>query len=190
MFRLCVSSLPEPCLWGSNKKICPKSEANITQSWLGLCSERPEQGSSLFQGKLKFFPKPTPSHQVACSWEECKAAHLRVCEAYANSGRSEAYAAFFTLYLMLAQPLPCGQAAWRSLVGLQGAGQTWGGCSNKISKNTILLQVEDLESRGGLLYRQAGSPESAAQMLVNDFHVRMKYYLNMTLRSNKYLEKK
>ena len=83
---------------------------------------------------------------------------------------------------MLAQPLPCGQAAWRSLVGLQGAGQTWGGCSNKISKNTILLQVEDLESRGGLLYRQAGSPESAVQMLVNDFHVRMKYYLNMTLR--------
>ena len=38
MFRLCVSSLPEPSLWGSNKKICQKSEANITQSWLGLCS--------------------------------------------------------------------------------------------------------------------------------------------------------
>ena len=38
MFRLCVSSLPEPSLWGSNKKICPKGEANITQSWLGLCS--------------------------------------------------------------------------------------------------------------------------------------------------------
>ena len=82
MFRLCVSSLPEPSLWGSNKKICQKSEANITQSWLGLCSERPEQGSSLFPGKLKFSPKPTPSHQVACSWEECKAAHLRVCEAF------------------------------------------------------------------------------------------------------------
>ena len=47
-----------------------------------LCSERPEQGSSLFPGKLKFSPKPTPSHQVACSWEECKAAHLRVCEAF------------------------------------------------------------------------------------------------------------
>ena len=61
---------------------------------------------------------------------------------------------------------------------------------NQISKNTILLQVEDLASRGGLLYRQAGSPESAAQKLVNDFHVRMKYYLNMTLRSNKYLEVK
>ena len=46
--------------------------------------------------------------------------------------------------------------------------------------------MEDLASRGGLLYRQAGSPESAAQMLVNDFHIRM----NITLRSNKYLEVK
>ena len=88
--RASLSSLPEPCLWESNIKICPKSESNITQSRMGLCSERPEQGSSLFQGKLKFSPKPTPSHQVACSWEECKAAHLRACEAYANSGRSEA----------------------------------------------------------------------------------------------------
>ena len=59
-----------------------------------------------------------------------------------------------------------------------------------MSKNMMLLQAEDLASRGGLLYRQAGSPESAAQMLVNDFHVRMKYYLNITLRSNKYLEVK
>ena len=50
--------------------------------------------------------------------------------------------------------------------------------------------MEDLASRGVLLYRQAGSPESAAQILVNDFHVRMKYYLNITLRSNKYLEVK
>lgn len=35
-----------------------------------------------------------------------------------------------------------------------------------MSKNMMLLQAEDLASRGGLLYRQAGSPESAAQMLV------------------------
>ena len=34
-------------------------------------------------------------------------------------------------------------------------------------RNANLSQVEDLASRGGLLYRQAGSPESAAQMLVS-----------------------
>ena len=37
--------------------------------------------------KLAASPDPAPE-QVACSWEECKAAHLRACEAYANSGRS------------------------------------------------------------------------------------------------------
>ena len=33
-------------------------------------------------------------------------------------------------------------------------------------KQPIWSQVEELASRGGLLYRQAGNPESAAQMLV------------------------
>ena len=32
--------------------------------------------------------------------------------------------------------------------------------------NCDVTQVESLASRGGLLYRQAGSPESAAQLLV------------------------
>ena len=84
---------------------------------------------------------------------------------------------------MLVQPLPCRQATWRSIIGLQGAGQAWGGTAAtkiilricqfgcKPKKLPIWSQVEDLASRGGLLYRQAGNPESAAQMLVTSPYV-------------------
>ena len=34
--------------------------------------------------------------------------------------------------------------------------------------NIDILKVEEFASRGGLLYRQAGSPEAAAQMLVRN----------------------
>lgn len=96
--------------------------------------------------KLKFSPdwdsaandlnKAAVCFKVACRWEECKAAHLRACEAYANSG---------SLYHAAKQ--------------LEGALLV-------CREQGRLDEVEDLASRGGLLYRQAGSPESAAQMLV------------------------
>ena len=43
---------------------------------------------SVSRWNMMRFPPLTQNDQVACSWEECKAAHLRACEAYANSGRS------------------------------------------------------------------------------------------------------
>ena len=96
--------------------------------------------------KLKFSPdwdsaandlnKAAVCFKVATSWEECKAAHLGACEAYANSG---------SLYHAAKQ--------------LEGALLV-------CREQGRLEEVEDLASRGGLLYRQAGSPESAAQLLV------------------------
>jgi len=96
--------------------------------------------------KLKFSPdwdsaaneltKAAICFKVAMCWDECKAAHLRACEAYANSG--SLYHAAKQLDQAL---LVCKE-------------------QNKLE------EVEDLASRGGLLYRQGGNPESAAQMLV------------------------
>jgi hypothetical protein len=74
--------------------------------------------------------------QVACSWAECKAAHLRACEAYANSG-----------------------SLFHAAKQLEGALMV---CREQQN----LAEVEELAGRGGLLYRQAGSPESASQLLV------------------------
>lgn len=96
--------------------------------------------------KLKFQPdwdsaandlnKAAICFKVGLAWEECKAAHLRACEAYANSG---------SLYHAAKQ-------LDQALLVCKEQGR--------------LEEVEGLASRGGLLYRQAGSPESAAQMLV------------------------
>lgn len=96
--------------------------------------------------KLKFSPdwdsaadelnKAAICFKVGMSWEECKAAHMRACEAYANCGN---------LY-------HAGKQLDQALLVCKEQGK--------------LEDVEDLASRGGLLYRQAGSPESAAQMLV------------------------
>jgi len=96
--------------------------------------------------KLKFSPdwdsaaddlnKAAICFKVSCSWEDCKAAHLRACEAYANSG---------SLYHAAKQ-------LDQALLVCKEQGR--------------LEEVEDLASRGGLLYRQAGNPESASQMLV------------------------
>ena len=66
---------------------------------------------------------------------------MRACEAYANSG---------ILYHAAKQ--------------LEGALLV-------CREQGRLEEVEDLASRGGLLYRQAGSPESAAQMLVTALHI-------------------
>jgi tetratricopeptide (TPR) repeat protein len=74
--------------------------------------------------------------KVARNWKSCKAAHLRACEGYANSG---------SLY-------HAGKQLEQALL---------------ISKEEKdFSQVEELAGRAGLLYRQAGSPEAAAQLLV------------------------
>ncbi|XP_023338769.1 gamma-soluble NSF attachment protein [Eurytemora carolleeae] len=96
--------------------------------------------------KLKFNPdwdsaadelnKAAVCFKVARNWKSCKEAHLRACEGYANSG---------SLY-------HAGKQLEQALF---------------ISKEqNDLSQVEELAGRGGLLYRQAGSPEAAAQLLV------------------------
>jgi len=82
------------------------------------------------------FNKAAVSFKVAKDWDACKAAHLRACEGYANSG---------SLY-------HAGKQLDQALLVCKERGD--------------LTEIEDLASRGGLLYRQAGSPESAAQMLV------------------------
>jgi len=96
--------------------------------------------------KLKFTPdwdsaaneynKAAIAFKVARDWAACKAAHLKACEGYANSG------------------------------SLFHAGKQLDQCLLICKEMGDLTDVEDLASRGGLLYRQAGSPEAAAQMLV------------------------
>lgn len=96
--------------------------------------------------KLKFSPdwdsaadefnKAAICFKVSRNWDSCKQAHLRACEAYANSG------SLFHAAKQLDQALII--------------------C--KEQKN--LSEIVSLAERGGLLYRQAGSPESACQILV------------------------
>jgi len=96
--------------------------------------------------KLKFSPdwdsaaddynKAAVCFKVARSWDKAKSAHLRAAEAYANSG---------SLF-------HAGKQFDQAMLICKEMGQ--------------LEEVDDLASRGGLLYRQAGSPESASQMLV------------------------
>ena len=74
--------------------------------------------------------------QVGKSWEKAKEAHLKAAEAYANCG------------------------------SLYHAGKQLEQAINMVRDLGQLDQVELLAERGGLLYRQAGSPESAAQLMV------------------------
>ena len=96
--------------------------------------------------KLKFSPdwdsasdefnKAAICFKVGRSWDQAKAAHMKAAEAYANSG---------SLF-------HAGKQFDQALLICKEMGQ--------------LEEVEDLASRGGLLYRQAGSPESASHMLI------------------------
>jgi len=96
--------------------------------------------------KLKFSPdwdsaadefnKAAICFKVGRSWDQAKTAHMKAAEAYANSG---------SLF-------HAGKQFDQALLICKEMGQ--------------LEEVEDLASRGGLLYRQAGSPESASHMLV------------------------
>ena len=74
--------------------------------------------------------------QVGKSWEQAKESHLKAAEAYANSG------------------------------SLYHAGKQLEQAINMVRDLGQLEEVEVLAERGGLLYRQAGSPESAAQLMV------------------------
>jgi len=96
--------------------------------------------------KLKFSPdwdsasdefnKAAICFKVGRAWDQAKTAHMKAAEAYANSG---------SLF-------HAGKQYDQALLICKEMGQ--------------LEEVEDLASRGGLLYRQAGSPESASHMLV------------------------
>jgi len=96
--------------------------------------------------KLKFSPdwdsaadaynKAAICFKVAKNWMACKDAHMRASEGYANSG------------------------------SLYHAGKQLDNAILVCKEQNDLTEVENLASRGGLLYRQAGSPEAAAQMLV------------------------
>lgn len=96
--------------------------------------------------KLKFAPdwdsaanelnKAAVAFRVGQSPAQAKDAHLRAAEAYANNGN------------------------------LYHAGKQLDQAMNIVRDMDQLEEVEDLASRAGLLYRQAGSPESAAQLLV------------------------
>jgi len=96
--------------------------------------------------KLKFAPdwdsaadelnKAAVCFRVGQSWPEAKEAHLKAAEAYANNG------------------------------SLYHAGKQLDQAMNIVRDMGQLEEVEELANRGGLLYRQAGNPESAAQLLV------------------------
>jgi len=96
--------------------------------------------------KLKFSPdwdsaanefnKAAVCFKVSKNWDLCKAARLRGCEAYANSG-----GLFHAAKQLEEALLIC-----------------------KEEKN--MTEVVSLAERAGLLYRQAGSPEAASQLLV------------------------
>ena len=96
--------------------------------------------------KLKFAPdwdsaadelnKAAVCFRVGQSWAQAKAAHLRAAEAFANNGN------------------------------LYHAGKQLDQAMNIVRDLGQLEEVEQLASRGAGLYRQAGSPESAAQLLV------------------------
>eukprot|EP00092_Neocalanus_flemingeri_P038152 GFUD01041527.1.p1 GENE.GFUD01041527.1~~GFUD01041527.1.p1 ORF type:complete len:293 (+),score=90.46 GFUD01041527.1:46-924(+) len=96
--------------------------------------------------KLKFSPdwdsaadefqKAAVCFKVGRVWDQAKSAHMKAAEAYANSG---------SLF-------HAGKQFDQALLICKEMGQ--------------LEEVEDLASRGGLLYRQAGSPESASHMLI------------------------
>ena len=86
---------------------------------------------------------------MSCSWEDCKAAHLRACEAYANSG-SLYHAAKQLDQVNTECCVLWNQVIVQALLVCKEQGR--------------LEEVEDLASRGGLLYRQAGNPESASQV--------------------------
>jgi len=96
--------------------------------------------------KLKFSPdwdsaadefnKAAVCFKVGKSWDQAKGAHMKAAEAYANSGSLFHAGKQFDQALLICKELG------------------------------HLEEVEDLASRGGLLYRQAGSPESASQMLI------------------------
>jgi len=82
------------------------------------------------------FNKAAICFKVAKNWKSCKEAHKKACEGYANSG------------------------------SLYHAGKQLDNAILICKEQNDLIEVEELASRGGLLYRQAGSPEAAAQMLV------------------------
>jgi len=96
--------------------------------------------------KLKFSPdwdsaadefnKAAVCFKVGRSWDQAKSAHMKAAEAYANSG------------------------------SLFHAGKQFDQAMLICKEMGLLEEVEDLASRGGLLYRQAGSPESASHMLI------------------------
>ena len=96
--------------------------------------------------KLKFSPdwdsaadefnKAADCFKVGRSWDQAKAAHLKASEAYANSG---------SLF-------HAGKQLDQALLICKEMGQ--------------LEDAEELAGRGGMLFRQAGNPESAAQLLV------------------------
>jgi len=96
--------------------------------------------------KLKFSPdwdssadefnKAAICFKVAKKWTACKEAHLRACEGYANSG------------------------------SLYHAGKQLDQAMLICKEQNDFTDIESLASRGGLLYRQAGSPEAASQLLV------------------------
>lgn len=96
--------------------------------------------------KLKFSPdwdsaadefnKAAICFKVGRAWEQAKSAHMKAAEAYANSG------------------------------SLFHAGKQFDQAMLICKEMGLLEEVEDLASRGGLLYRQAGSPESASHMLI------------------------
>lgn len=82
------------------------------------------------------FNKAAICYKVARNWSACKSAHQRACEGYANSG------------------------------SLYHAGKQLDHAVLVCKEQGDLSEVENLASRGGLLFRQAGSPEAAAQLLV------------------------
>ena len=96
--------------------------------------------------KLKFSPdwdsasdefnKAAVCFKVGKSWEKAKESHLKAAEAYANCGN------------------------------LYHAGKQLEQAINIVRDLGQVEEVESLAARGGLLYRQAGSPESAAQLMV------------------------
>lgn len=96
--------------------------------------------------KLKFSPdwdsaadeynKAAICFKVARNWTACREAHLKACEGYANSG------------------------------SLYHAGKQLDMAMLVCKEQNDLSEVESLASRGGLLYRQAGSPEAAVQLLL------------------------
>lgn len=96
--------------------------------------------------KLKFSPdwdsaadelnKAATCFKVAKNWESCRKAHMRASEAYANSG------------------------------GLFHAAKQLDQAVLICKEQNNFTEVVSLAERGGLLYRQAGSPESATQLLI------------------------